>query len=181
MLTITIQEQELYDESDNRFYTIPETTVELEHSLLAISKWESKWHIPFLKKNEKTKEQVISYTQCMCVTPNVPVEIFFGLNTDQIMKIAEYIDDPMTATTINSQHIPKGNVGENVTSELIYYWMNEAGINKECENWHLNRLIRLIEVTSIKRQPPKKMSRRDAISQQRSLNAARRARLGSKG
>ena len=179
-LPITIKACQLYSESENRFYKVPETTIELEHSLVALSKWESKWHKPFLTKEEKTREEALDYIRCMCLTPNVEPWVFNALGNDQIKQITEYIDNPMTATTVKSMQQQKHS-SEIVTSELIYYWMNEGNISSECDKWHLNRLFKLIEVTAIKRQPDKKMTRRDTMAQNRSLNAARRARHGSRG
>lgn len=181
MLTITVKAQELYDEVNNRFTTIEDTTLELEHSLYAISKWESKWKTPFLQNKEHSKQEVLSYIECMCMTPDIPHETFFGLTSSQVKEITDYINDPMSATTINNRQQGGNHTGEVVSSELIYYWMNEGGISMECEHWHLNRLMKLIEVTSIKRQPPKKMSRHEAMSRQSALNKARRARTGSRG
>lgn len=180
-LTITIKACQLYSESENRFYKIPETTVELEHSLVALSKWESKWHKPFLTKEQKTRAEALDYIRCMCITPGVDDIVFGALSNSQIQEITKYIDDSMSATTINNSNNKAKAHNETVTSELIYYWMNESNISPDCENWHLNRLFKLIEITAIKRQPEKKMSRRDTMSQNRALNAARRARHGSRG
>ena len=181
MLKLTIQKQTVYDEKENRFYDVPETIVELEHSLLAISKWESKWHIPFLKKEERTRDQIIYYVYCMCLNEDMPLEWFCGLTNTQFKEISEYIDNPMTATTITNHEKKSKAIPETITSELVYYWMDECNINKECETWHLNRLLRLIEITSIKRQPEKKMGKKNTIAQNKALNATRRARMGSKG
>lgn len=180
-ITITIPAGQLYSESENRFYKVEEATVELEHSLVALSKWESKWHKPFLTKDQKTRAEALDYIRCMCVTPGIDDIVFNTLTNSQIKEITKYIDDPMTATTINNKQPKAKHSNETVTSELIYYWMNEGNISSDCENWHLNRLFKLIEVTAIKRQPEKKMSRRDTMAQNKALNAARRARHGSRG
>lgn len=182
MLNLTIKKQSLYNEKENRFYDVKEdVNLELEHSLLAISKWESKWHVPFLEKKEKTREQVIDYVRCMSLDPNISSVVFYGLSNEQLQAVSEYINDPMTATTITNYNQSSRGKAEIVTSELIYYWMNECNISKECETWHLNRLLRLIEITSIKRQPEKKMPKRGVMAQNRALNAARRAKSGSRG
>lgn len=171
----------MYNEAENYFFDVPETTIELEHCLVALSKWESKWHKPFLTKDEKTREQALDYIKFMCMTPGVDERIFYALSNSQLQEISKYIDDPMTATSVNNIHQKKGGRGQIVTSELIYYWMNEGNISMSCETWHLNRLFKLIEVTSINRQPDKKMNKRDVMNQNRALNAARRAKYGSKG
>ena len=183
MITITIPAQELYNEAENRFFNIEKpVTVQLEHCLLSVSKWEMKWHIPFLDKEKKTKAQAISYLHCMCLDPSIPEEVFFGVPVSEMDRVLKYIEDPMTATKINDKaRSKKGNTGEVVTSELIYYWMNECNIDMSCETWPLTRLMNLVEITSIKRQPEKKMSKRDIMSHNKSLNAIRRAKMGSLG
>lgn len=179
MLTISVQGDELYNERTGEFITIPSKTIQMEHSLISISKWESKWKIPFLDGKQKTRAQTIDYYRCMTITPNVDPIVYSGITSDQDQKIIEYINDPMTATTIK-KHGGKGG-REIITSELIYYWMTALNIPFECERWHLNRLFMLIEIASIKNQPSKKMSKRDTMNQNRMLNAARRAKSGSSG
>lgn len=183
MVEITIPAQELYNEKENRFFDIQKPIkVELEHSLLAISKWESHFCKPFLDKKKKTKAEAIYYLKCMSLNNEIPEEAFFGVTDSELKKVIDYIDSPQTATVINDKaRSKKGSNGETTTAELIYYWMNECNIPKECELWHLNRLMSLIEITSIKRQPEKKMSKRDIMSSNRALNAMRKARTGSKG
>ena len=179
-ISITIPERELYDEASNRFIDIPKTTLSLEHSLLSISKWESKWHKPYLSTEQKTREEMLDYIRFMTINQNVDPNVFYGLSRDNIKVIEDYITDPMTATTIKKQN---GKVSrEIITNELIYYWMSELGIPfQPCEKWHINRLLTLIEVASIKKQPPKKMSKSDVMRQNHSLNAARRAKHHTRG
>ena len=179
-ITITIHPKQLYNEKENYFFKVPETTLELEHCLVALSKWESKWHKPFLTKEDKTREESLDYIRCMCLTDGVDPRIFYALSSEQISEISKYIDDSMSATTINGTQ-GKGGGRKVVTSELIYYWMNEANISSNCEMWHLNRLFKLIEVTSINRQPEKKMNKKDVMKQNRAINAARRAKHNSRG
>lgn len=172
---------ELYDESTNTFLTTKEQTLQLEHSLVSLSKWESKWGKVFLSKNkELTHEETIDYIKCMTLTPNVKPEVYETLTQDNINAITEYIEAPMTAT-----YFSKGQDGppsrEQVTSELIYYWMIALNIPFECQNWHLNRLLTLIRVCNIKNQPPKKMNKKALTSRYASLNAARRKQLNTTG
>lgn len=179
MLQITIPGQELFDEQRMEFIQTKPTALNLEHSLLSISKWESKWHRPFLGKDPKTTEQSIDYVRCMTLDKNVDPAVYLAIPSAVMRSIREYIDDPMTATTFNSAGSKPNR--EIVTSELLYYYMTALDIPFECQKWHLNRLLTLIRVCSIKSQPPKKMSKREVMSRNRSLNAARRARSGSKG
>lgn len=179
MLKITIPGKEMYDEVKQEFFETESHTIQLEHSLVSLSKWESKWHEPFLSKQNKTVEQTIDYIKCMTITQNVDPIIYNGLTSENIAAINKYIDDPMTATTF-SQKDKKGS-NEIVTSELIYYWMIALNVPMECQRWHLNRLLTLIRVCNIKNTPPKKMSKREINSRNAALNAARRSKLHTTG
>lgn len=177
MLTIVIPETEFYDEVKNEFKVLKEQRLVLEHSLVSISKWESKWHKPFLSKSEKTTAETIDYIRCMTVNTVDP--LVYECITAQIMKtINQYIEDPMTATTISQKGPPNREI---ITSELIYYWMVALNIPFECQKWHLNRLLMLINVCNIKNKPPKKMRGRDVMSRNAALNAARRKALHTSG
>lgn len=180
MLQITIPAREQFDESRQEFIYSKEQTLQLEHSLVSLSKWESKWNKPFLTKEPKTREETIDYIRCMTITQNVKPEAYYNLTQDIIEEVFKYIDSPMTATTFHDEGSKKFN-REITTSELIYYWMVSLGIPFECQKWHLNRLITLIKVCNVKNQPPKKKSTRDALSQYAALNAARRKKLNSRG
>lgn len=179
MLTITIPARELYDEKSQTFFNTKEQTLRLEHSLVSISKWESKWRKAFLKKDEKTNEEIIDYIKCMTITQNVDPNVYNFLTRSNINKIIEYIDNPMTATTFANNE--NNNSREVITSELIYYWMISFNIPMECQRWHLNRLLTLIRVCSIKNTPPKKMNKREVANRYAKLNAARRNKMNSKG
>lgn len=187
MLKITIPGVEQYDPVQNLFYTTKETTLVLEHSLVSVSKWESKWKIPFLNNKGMTRLQLQDYVKCMTISQNVDPLVYNALTKENYEEIMKYLEDPMSATTINEKNLPKGapggggRRGQTVTSELIYYWMTALNIPFECQKWHLNRLMMLIRVASIEQQPPKQMSKRDIMSQNKALNAARRAKMHSKG
>lgn len=180
MLKITIPADEQWDERKQEFIDIQECTLLLEHSLISLSKWEAKWCKAFLGKQEKTNEEIIDYIKCMTLTPNINPEIYNHLTSKNIMQINEYINSPMTATHIYNNK-RSGNNRETITSELIYCWMVMLNIPFECQKWHLNRLITLIEVINIKSQPPKHMSRKEIINRNAALNAARRQKLNTKG
>lgn len=180
MLSIEIPEREFFDERTEKFGKIKGATLNLEHSLISISKWESKWHIPFFE-SEKTIEQTMDYIRCMVINREIPEDsiIFNFLTQDDVKKINEYINDSMTATTIKDSGGHTKN--QIITSELIYYWMIQYNIPHEFEKWHINRLITLIRVCSEESKPKRKMSKREIMAQNKARNAARKARLGTKG
>ncbi len=181
MLQVTIPETELFDEVRQEFiYVNKPVTLTLEHSLVSISKWESKWKKPYLSDKEKSAEETIDYVRCMTITQNVDPNVYYALTAKNLKDIEEYIKDPHTATTITERGHVKKN-GEGITSELVYYWMCAYQIPFEAQKWHFNRLMTLIRIAGIKNNPDKKMSRKDAFIQQRELNALRRARSKSKG
>lgn len=180
MKQIIIPSNELYDEVNNTFITIPETKISIEHSLVSISKWESIWHKAYLTNKEKTPKEIISYIKCMVITQNVKDYIFDYLPPNVIREITDYINNPMTATVITDISSDK-SLNEVMTSELIYYFMFKLGIPKECEKWHINRLMTLIKIYGVKDKPPKKMNKNDILRQNRALNAQRRARMKTRG
>lgn len=179
MLKLTIPKNEFWDEVKGEFVYQNERTIQLEHSLVSLSKWEAKWHKPFLSKDPKTSEEIRDYIRFMTVTQNVDPELYEHLTADQYKQINQYIDDPMTATWFRKE--PRRSSSEQVTAELIYYWMIALNIPFECQKWHLNRLLTLIKVCNIKQQPDKKMSKKEILANNAALNAARRARLKTRG
>jgi hypothetical protein len=181
MLQIAVPlSQEGWDEEKQEFVEPVYFTLQLEHSLVSISKWESKWCKSFLSNPNKTEEEVTDYIRCMTITQNVKPDIYARLSADNIKEINEYIGAPMTATYFSEDGSKKG-VRESVTSELIYYWMIALNIPMQCEKWHLNRLLTLIRVCNIKNAPPKKRSRKDILSRNAALNQARKQKLNTKG
>lgn len=181
MLTIKVPiTQEGWDEEKQEFVESKYQTLQMEHSLVSLSKWESKWHTPFYAKKERTAEEMLDYIKCMTLTKNVDPDVYDHLTMENVNDVKNYIDDPMTATTFSNEDKKTGN-GETVTSELIYYWMIASNIPFECQKWHLNRLITLIRVCSIKSTPPKKRSKREIMSRNAALNAARRKQMNTKG
>lgn len=175
MLEIVIPEAEVFDEETREFIAVKATTLKFEHSLVSINKWESKWKkpFPFLNKNtEMTNEEVLDYLRCMCITQNVPEDAFSHFPKWALDKLIEYMNDPMTATKFSDKSPGKG--GKFITSELIYCWMTQLNIWKECEKWHINKLLTLIHVCSAENAPKKKMSKGEAMQRQQALNKARR-------
>ncbi len=180
MLVITIPDKEYWDPVKEEFINPKGWTLSLEHSLVSISKWEAKWRKPFLSDKEKTPEEIEDYIRCMTLTQNVDPEAYQHLTWKHYRQIQNYIDAPMTATWFSDKTKGKRS-SEQVTSELIYYWMIANNIPFECQKWHLNRLMTLIKVCGIKSQPPKKMTRSEILARNAELNAQRRKRLGTKG
>jgi hypothetical protein len=180
MLWITIPAVEQWDEKKQEFVTTKEQTLQLEHSLVSLSKWESKWCKAFLTRNEKSFEETLDYIKCMTLTQNVDPGIYNYLTNGNINKINKYIEAPMTATYFSDDKTSKVS-REQITAELIYYWMIALNIPFECQKWHLNRLLTLIKVCNIKNTPPKKRSKKDIMSRNAALNAARRKQLNTRG
>ena len=180
MLQITIPAIEQWDEREQEFIYTKEQTLKLEHSLVSLSKWESKWGKAYLTKKDKTYDEALDYIKCMTITPNVDPNVYKCLTSKNISDIEDYINAPMTATCFSDDKNGRSS-REVVTSELIYYWMIALQIPFECEKWHLNRLLTLIRVCNIKNTPPKKMSRRSIMSRNAALNASRRKQLNTRG
>lgn len=179
MLKITIPETEFFDEKDGTFHYVKEQTLQLEHSLISLSKWESKWCTPFLSKEPHTGEQIIDYIRFMTINVVDPY-IYYGIDQKMLKQITDYIDAPMTATTFREDGNRKTN-REIVTAEIIYYWMISLNIPFECQKWHLNRLLTLIRVCNIKNAPAKKMSARERNKSNASLNEQRKRNLNTRG
>lgn len=182
MLKLTIKGHEEFNNDTMEFIYTKDTTIVLEHSLVSISKWESKFHKPFISKDKKTSEEILYYIQCMTITQNVDPNIYNLLTVENIDEVNKYIDDSMTATWFNDSKQPSGRTNsETITSELIYYWMIALQIPFECQKWHLNRLLVLIRICNIKNQPHKTMSQKEILRSNASLNAQRRKALGTSG
>lgn len=185
MLKIVIDGKEFWDEENEEFLYPDRIELELEHSLLSLSKWESKHQKPFLSSEKKTREEVFSYIQCMVVTPGLDLDVLYDLSQESLSEIQSYIDSTQSATTFGS--LPGGRRGssEVITSELIYYWLVAFTIPFESESWHLNRLFSLIRIANDKNAKAngggKKLSRHELAQRYRDLNAKRRAETGSSG
>lgn len=180
MLDIVIPGMEMYDEVKEEFSVTKEQRLRLCHSLVSISKWESRWEKAFLTGESKSLAETMDYVRCMCVTQNIPDDTFNRLTREHVKAINDYIEAPMTATVITDQGGGSTN-REVTTSEVIYYYMVALDIPFECQKWHLNRLLTLIHVCNIKSKPPEKMSRREVMIRNRSLNESRRAKMNTKG
>lgn len=180
MLTITVRGVDFFDEAESKIVSSPPYVLSLEHSLVSLSRWESKWKKSFLFSSEKTPDEVFGYIEAMCLTPDVPPDTFRRLSQENYNLINAYINEQMTATTfaeISAQRKSR----EIITAEIIYYWMIALQVPIECEEWHLNRLMALIKTANLKSQPPKKMGRAQMLAERNRLNEERKARYGTSG
>lgn len=181
MIEIVVPKREYYNELTNEFIEVKETKLKMEHSLISIKNWEAKWNIAFLGKNEKTNEQMLDYLRCMTVHPgDVDFTVYQSIPEIEMDRISEYIKAPMSAQKFFYDSGGKTSL-ETITSEVIYYWMITLNIPMEFQKVHLNQLLTLIRLTSIKNTPPKKMSTRELLERNNRLNDERRKRLGTKG
>ena len=180
MLYLTVKGRELYDSENNRVIDVKTQTIQLEHSLVSISKWEDRWKNPFPSNKTMTVEETVDYIRCMTITQNVNPYLYFCIDDDNVKEVTAYVYDPMTATWFSKDEKKSPNRAV-YTSEVIYWQMITLGIPFECQKWHLNRLLTLIHVCNEKNTPPKKLSGRELANRNRALNAARRKKYNSRG
>jgi hypothetical protein len=180
-LSVPIDPVEAYNEATEEFVIVATKyfTLELEHSLVSLSKWESFFKKPFLGKEDKTAEEIIWYVKAMTLTPNVAPELYQNFSQANVDQINAYIEDTMTATFFSESKSPPSL--QIITAELIYYWMITLNIPFECQNWHLNRLLTLVKVCNKMNAPPTKMSQAELAARNRELNEQRRKQLGTTG
>lgn len=180
MLELHLSEVDIWDEKIEVFYTIRAQTLKLEHSLVSLAKWESKWEKPFLSEKKMSFPETVHYIQCMTITQNVDPYIYAYLARFHLDEIYKYMELSMTATTFSKNKEP-WRARKIVTAEVIYYWMTELNVPIECQKWHLNRLITLINVCNLERQPKKNMSIKELHKRNHALNQQRLKQLGTKG
>lgn len=182
MLKLSIDQEEFFDENLEEFLFVSGIDLDLEHSLVSLSKWESKFLKPFLGPGEKTLEETIGYVECMVLNKDFDSSCLSRLKKSHFEKINDYISSPYSATTFNQLTNERSRVNsEIITSELVYYWMVAFNIPFECENWHLNRLFSLIQICNIKNSKQKKMSRNEIAARNHALNEQRKAKLNTTG
>ena len=181
MLEIRIDGKEFWNQEKEEFVNTKGITLRLEHSLISVSKWEAKYKRPFLSDGPKTLQETYDYISFMSLDRNVNMTELEGITEEDYKKILDYIHDPMTATKISKNAKNKPSSNHVLTSEEIYYDMTALNIPFECEKWHLNRLLTLIRIASIKNEPPKKMSKRALMNRNRAINEMRKAEMGTHG
>lgn len=182
-LKITIPSGELYDEEENEFIYLSEVQLELEHSLYSISKWESVTEKSFFVDNITDINDSIEYIKCMTITPDISPDVYNRLTLSNFNTVNEYINAPMSATRLSELQKSGGTSGnrDRITSELIYYWMIVCNIPFECDKWHFNRLLALIEICNIKNTPPEKLSEQEFLSKRAAINEERKRKYNTKG
>lgn len=179
MLMITIPSIEMYDELSGTFTYTKEHVLTMEHSLVSLSKWEAKWNRPFFSKDDKSTAETIDYMKQMTITQHIDESLYSYISNDNILAVQKYIEEPMTATTFSNGNNKSSR--EIITAEIIYFWMISLNIPFECQKWHLNKLLTLINVCSIKNTPPKKMRRGEVAKSNSSINNARKKAMNSSG
>lgn len=180
MLRLNLQSPLMFNpDGEGEFYRDYERTLSFEHSLVSLSKWEGRWHKPYLD-SKKTFEEVLDYVWCMCLD-DVQPEVMRYLTPAQVDTITDYISESKTATTFREMENLSQPKKEIVTAEIIYWWMILYHIPFSCETWHLDRLFTLIRVASIKSSPEKKMTAAERRAWQIAENERRKNALNTKG
>lgn len=177
-LILHVPKRELYDNTTGEFSYLPAVSLELEHSLLSISKWESRWKKSFLNTEKLEGEEFIDYIRCMTLKP-VNAEVYLRLTNRNLAAANAYISDPMSATTFTDKRTNKPvNKKKRVTSEEIYSWLVRYQIPWEAQKWNFNRLMNLLRICEINNDPKSnKMSMKDTYADYKAINAANRARF----
>lgn len=181
MLEIVVESAEFYQPSINKFITIPECTLTLEHSLISIAKWESKWKTPYFNDKPKSMKQHLDYIRCMTIGNVKEPHVYEALTPENLKQIQDYMEDPMTATTFTNRQKQQKGRSETLTAELLYARMCTYGIPFECQKWHINKLLTLIKVCDLQNSPRDKMSKKETSMYNAEQNAARRAKYNTRG
>ena len=184
MIVIHVPALEYFNEKTETFEQHPAQRYKLEHSLLSISKWESKWHKPFIQQDQtkaKTLAEELDYIRCMAVGEPPDEKTLYAIPVDELQRVSDYINDSMTATWFNEKKNRPRQERRQITSEIIYYWMIRHSIPFECEKWHLNRLLTLIRVCNIEAGEKQKMDKKEAMAQRKAVNAARKRKYNTRG
>ena len=181
MLYITVPESELFDDDKQEFITTKAVSLQMEHSLVSISKWEERWRVSYIATKDKTEEQIYDYLRCMTITKNVNPLVYYQMTPENLHEIAQYVDHPMTATTISEVQKSKKAPYHIITAEVLYAWMIAYSIPFECQKWHLNKLIMLIRVIQEEAAAKEKKDPKEIMRRNKALNAARKAKHNTRG
>ena len=181
MLIIKVEEQEFFDSKKAMFFNTKPLTVRMEHSLISIAKWEAFWEKPYLGTLGKTPgisgiREETHYIKCMIIG-DVPDYIPEIIVQNNLKEIQEYITKPYSATKVYRKG-PQPPSRQIVTTELIYYWMVRFGIPMECQRWHFNRLLMLIDVCNVKDQAASKKGTLSEVSSAKYMDDLNKARRG---
>lgn len=180
---IFVPKQRLFNEQTRKFHTVNNTTLHLKHSLLSINKWEMITHRAFFYEPEtlRNEEDLREYVSCMCLDQKVDPYVYYALTPKDFQTIETYMEAKMTASLISSDD--KKQKPERITSEVIYFYMTQLNIWKDCEKWHINRLLTLIEVSNIKLGGGRKLTKEESAKKNREIwekNRAREAEMRAK-
>lgn len=176
MLEIEVVLGESFDETTEKFVKSETVRLQLEHSLVSLSKWEAIHEKPFLSSQQRTDEETISYIKAMIVGSEPSPEVFYKLLSDHIDLIMKYVSAKATGTFLPEQP-NNSSRREVITSEKIYYWMSKLNIDMSCERWHLNKLFSYLRLHAVLEGPKKKMT----LEERRTLNAQRKKEWNTTG
>ncbi len=179
MLELVFEEWETIftdDEGNIRFVSKPREVLHLQHSLLSLSKWEEKYEMAFLTEDALSDaDRMLYYIECMALDFKADGDALYHLRLteEHLIQIGDYINKPSTATRVRRDS--GGGKGVLLTSEVIYGYMTVMTIPFEAETWHLNRLLKLIEVVGELNKPKDKKKGIDstAAAKRRALNKRR--------
>jgi hypothetical protein len=179
MLTLNVEGDEFFDSEKQMFFYTKPSLINLEHSLISVAKWEAHWKKPYLPSwsapGMQGPVEELDYIRCMIIgkfEEHIPALI----QQNHLAEVRAYMLDSHTASV--SHRIGKSETSKKtVTSELIYFWMIKFGIPFECEKWHFNRLLSLIDVCNLKEAElsgKNKMSAQESAEWRNQLNKKRR-------
>lgn len=195
MYFLSIAKSEYWDDEKQEFiYNNSEGFYALEHSLAAISKWESIWKKPFISSREnKTQAEFISYIHCMTINPYNGERFYYehtdkdfeGISPAEFENLFKYVNESMTAYNRSElaemEAKKKSRKTTSMISDKLYAYLVGLQIPFEVQYWHFSKMMALIEIVSDNNKPPQKVDKKKQASNYAALNAARRAKLHTKG
>lgn len=201
MFALTIQPFELYNEATGEFSGSNKPIyLELEYSLDAIMKWETKYckqwiqqeHTkdPRVKKKqpEFSNEEITYLIKCMATNvdmKDIDDEVFLGLRQKDIEDIFKYMQSPQSAIKKIPETKSKGKKDPiPMTSDRVEAWMVELQMPWEYRFINFNRLLTLIQIINYDNTPDdkkKKTKASEVMKNWNEINDKRLAELGTKG